>query len=190
MKHFLSLFSFVIVILFSSCEGDEYVTYRFTAFDLENANSSAGLPFVSNVDSTPKEVYALRLFLHPVQVSRKGRYFDQYESSVIPENPIMKIKITSSDSFDISHPAGTNLNNYFVYLPGNYMYVSDPIASDGTIHPTAKYNDDYADHNFPEYADLLLIHPPDNFVPRKMFVELIMGGGAVWIDSTALIKLY
>lgn len=190
MKTLLFIFSFVSVILFSSCEGDEYVVYRFTSLDLESTNSSQGLPFVSNVDSVKKEIYGLRLYLHPVQVSRKGRYFDTYESSVSAENQIMKIKISSSDSFDIAHPAYTNLNNYFVYLPGNYLYLSDPITTEGTIKPTAKYNDNYAEQNFPEYADLLLIHPPDNFVPRKFYVELTLLGGEFWVDSTAIIKLY
>lgn len=190
MKPFLFIFSFVAVIFFSSCEGDEYVTYRFTSLDLKNADSSPGMPMVINSDSIRNEVYVLRLNLHPVEVSRKGRYFDTYESSVRAINPIVKIKITSSDSFDIMHPAGSNMNNYFVYLAGNYMHVSEPIEYDGTIAPTAKYNEDYAENNFPEYADLLLIHPPDNLVYRKFYVELTIKDEGIWKDSTTLIKLY
>ncbi len=190
MKYFISFLSFLALLFFTSCEGDEVVRYRFTSLDLENADSSPGLPVVNNADSLAKEIYALRLYLHPVQTYRKGRYFDSYESSVNAENFIKKIKITSSDSFDILHPALSNLNNYFVYLPGNYMNVSKPIEYEGTIQPTAKYNADYEENNFPEYADLLLIHSPDNFVPRKFYVELFLEGGEVWLDSTALIKLY
>ncbi len=188
MKYFLILFSFVV--LFSSCEGDEYVTYRFMNLTLAHADSSPGLPVEATVDSMRKDIYVLRLYLYPVETSRKGRYFDSYESQVVPENPIEKIVITSSDSFDISHPAGANLNNYFVYFPGNYMFVGEPIAFEGKITPTAKHRDDYEGKNFPEYADLLLIHPPDNFVARKFYVNLTMKGEGVWTDSTSLIKLY
>jgi len=188
MKNFFILTTLFLLII--SCEGDQTVKYRFTSLDIENINYSGRLPQVSYSDSIPTNVYGIRLNLHSVETYRKGRYFDSYESSVSNENPITKIKITSTDSFNTNYPKGTILNKCFVYFPGNYNYVSVPIEENGTIYPNAEYNEDYPKNNFPLYVDLLLWKNVNNKIPRKFYVELVLKEGQVWTDSTELIKLY
>ena len=189
MKRFLFVFSFVTVILLSSCEGDEYVTYRFTSLDIDHVTSAPGIPIVTYADSMAKELYGMRLYLHPVELSRDGRYFDAYESSVVNEDPITKIKINCVESFDATHPAGTEITNYFVYVPGNYVY-AQPLKIGEGLSPTAKYNPDYESVNLPMYADILLSKQPDFISYRRFAVTLTCKSGTVYNDTCGLIKLY
>ncbi|MFL5765554.1 MAG: hypothetical protein ACJ77K_16535 [Bacteroidia bacterium] len=177
------------LLLLTSCENDQSVSYKFTGLKAANVNTSAGLPQVDNSDSIRKEIYGIRLYLYPVEVSRTGRSFDPSESGVMPVDPIADIDITSDVPLDSAYPAGSELTSCFYYLPGTYFHIV-PLSDGSAFEPTAKYNSDYAEHNFPEYADLLLARVPANFAFRKFYIKLKYRSGYYRTDSTNLVKLY
>jgi hypothetical protein len=189
MKRLVLPFALIILLSLTACENDQSVGYKFTGLKAVNLNSTPGKPVVDDADSIRKEIYGIRLYLYPVETYRKGRYFDESESGVSAEDPVADIDITSSAAFDAAHPPGTDLTNYFFYFPGNYFHCTD--LNDGSqFRPTAKYNDDYADHNFPDHADLLLKSMPDNSAYRKFYIKLKYKSGYYRTDSTKLVRLY
>jgi len=190
MKHFIRLLSLLCVTTLCSCEGDQTVRYKFTGLDLQHIHTSSGLTEVFSSDSIQKELYGLRLNLHPVETFRKGRYFDPYEAPAQNENPVHYIFITSDKAMDVDHTEGSLLNGNFIYFPGNYNYCR-PLPEDSTaFYITADYLPRYPDNNFPDYADLLLINYPDSLDERKFFVRIVLYDGTEFSDSTSTIKLY
>lgn len=185
IKHLLI---FLVVSLFLiSCEHDENVGYKFTGLDLNPVNTSSGMPEACN-DSVPAAVFGIRLYLFPQVVYDAGGNFDPYESSSSNVNPISKITITSDAPFN-SEPPGTPLNNYFVHFPGNYMH-TQPIEVGGTIDPTARYHEDYADLPYPEYTEILLRKTISIPSFNKFYIQLDFKFGGAFIDSTRTIYLY
>ena len=51
-------------------------------------------------------------------------------------------------------------------------------------------NDDYDTNNYPTYSDLLLIKPCTDHLLRKFYVKLVLDDGAIYQDSTQIIKLF
>lgn len=188
MKRHSFLFSVLSAFLLSlsSCEGDQTVHYAFTDLDLAHLNTSAGMPFLSS-DSVPKTLYGIRLSLHPQEISRKGRYFDPNESSVVNDNPITLFKVWSDSTF-MGQTPGTILNDHFMHFPGSYLH-AERIEIGGSIEPTARYSPDYENNNFPLYTDVLLISDP-NPGAYKFFIELTLENGSIFTDSTLMVKLY
>lgn len=189
MKQLFLFISAVVLLFISSCESDQNVTYKFTDIDIVNINSSPGIPVISNTDSIPKAVFGLRLDLYPVETSRSGRTFNESESSVVNENPIRRITITCTGSFDSAHPAGVNITDKFIYFPGNYLH-TQRLVDEYSFQPTAQYNDDYYKNHYPDHADLLLVKPPDSILSGKFYVTLLFQNGGAWTDSSSLVKLY
>ena len=185
MKNKLAYFLFAAFIFgLVSCEGDQTVRYRFTGLDVVPANSAGGF-ITPTFDPIPAQTAGIRLLLFPEETYRQGRYFDPQESSVNNENPITVIKIWCNRPFN-ADTAGTLLNNYFVYVPGNYLYAK-PL--DNGLHPTARYNDDYEYNNFPDHADLLMRVAPQPG-DYTFYVELQMDNGGIYTDSTSTMHLY
>ena len=75
-------------------------------------------------------------------------------------------------------------------LNGSFLHITPPIADSGLIKPTAEYNDDYDTNNYPTYSDLLLIKPCTDHLLRKFYVKLVLDDGAIYQDSTQIIKLF
>ena len=185
MKNKLTITTWAAFILsFVACEGDQSVRYRFTGLDVIPLSSAGGLPAITT-DSIPASTAGIRLLLFPEETYRKGRYFDASESGVLNENPIETVRIWCNRSFN-SDTAGTLLNSYFIYVPGNYLYAQQ---LDKGLNPTARYNDDYESINIPDHADLLLTTTPQPGI-YKFYVELQMNGGGIYKDSTSLMHLY
>lgn len=189
MKQLLVFISAVVILFFSSCESDQQVSYKFTDLDVANINSSPGIPVVSTTDSIPKAVFGLRLYLYPVETGKSGRSFNESESSVTNEDPIRRITITCTSSFDSTHPAGADITYRFIYFPGNYLH-TQRIVDDYSFQPTAEYNDDYYKNHYPNYADLLLVRPPDSILTGKFYITLLFKNGGAWTDSSSIVKLY
>jgi hypothetical protein len=178
--------SWITLVVLSSCENDQSVTFRFTNLDLDHVDSSPGLPVLAH-DSVKAAVYGVRLYLYPVEISRKGRHFDPYEAPPVNQDPITVFNVWSNAYFN-GTPPGTSLNNHFILFQGSYTHV-DTLHPNAPISPTARYHDDFEKNNFPDYVDILLLDRPatGNY---KFYVEMHMQNGGVFKDSTTSIKLY
>ena len=179
----------LLTILLISCEGDQFVRYRINGLDLLPIQSATAEPQVLIGESCDIDVFGLRFYLMSEETKRKGRYFDYYESGVTCDNPIKKLKIYSNVEFDSSHPAGSSLNEYFYYFPGDYTQVKGVLNDTLPPYITAKHMPDYEKQNFPKHADFLLIKRPANNSSRKFFARIELSDGIVHIDSTITLNL-
>lgn len=168
-----------------SCEGDISLDYEFTDLSVENAENTGGAPVVSPLDSISAASYVLRLNLFPVEVSRsRGRYLDA-ETPPRNINRPDSINITANLDFDMEHPAGTSLNDYFLILNHNYLHTSTL----DDLYITNQYTYLFYDEPLPKYADLLLMEMPEiegDFI-FTVYLELL--DGTSFAQSTTLIRL-
>jgi hypothetical protein len=179
----------LFTVLLISCEGDQFVRYRINGLDLLPIQAATTEPQVLTNEYCDVDVFGLRFDLMSEETHRKGRYFDYYESSVTCDNSIKQLKIYSNVDFDSSHPAGSSLNEYFYYFPGDYTHVEGLLNDTIAPYITAKYMPNYIDQNFPKYADFLLTKRPDNNTTRKFFARIELRDGTVHIDSTITLNL-
>jgi len=179
------LLFFSSLILFSGCEGDYDITYKFTGLKLEHAENSSHLPLPSSADSIPASTYVLRMNLFPLELSREGRYLDR-ETPPENSNRPDSILVTSTNNFNSTHPAGQSLNDMFLIFNQNYFVTS----SLDEIYITNQYAENYFDHPVPEYADLLLTGIADLPRNHSFNVKLFLHDGTVFEDSTTVIRLY
>ncbi len=189
-KNHLIFINLFIGILFFGCTKYKQVNYHFSALSLNLLNNSAAEPDISTADSLPAKAFGIRLNLHPMTDSEtSGSFSAEHYYNIINTNTISAIYISSSDSFDVSLPPGSCLNNKFIYYKGAYDSF-DTIGSQSSIKPTNYYKKDYEQNYLPEYADILLIHSSSKYKAQRFKIKLTFQDNSQFIDSTSLIKLY
>ncbi len=183
-------FLFCVSLMFVSCEGDIYIDYKFGGLDVYHLDNTGNVPQKSTADSLPGMSYGLRLDLHSVETSRgRGRYVDYNDAPPRNENSMRAIYITSDQPFDASHPAGSLLNDKFYYFPGNYSNSVALLDSTPFVLNVQSMRE-FPEMEFAEYADLLLINPPNNLGERRFTVRIVLQDSTEMIANTSLIHLY
>ncbi|NOQ72769.1 MAG: DUF5034 domain-containing protein [Crocinitomix sp.] len=176
----------LLITLIFSCEGDISLDYEFSDLTLENAENMGEQPVVNSLDSIPAAAYVIRMNLFPVEVSRsRGRYFDT-ETPPNNVNRPTSIKVSANIDFDLAHPAGSSLNNYFVIFNHSYMHTSpldDPYI-------TNRYAHLFYEEPMPKYADLLLMQLPEHSDDFIFTVEMELMDGASYSKTTEIIRIY
>lgn len=185
---FTSLIIPLITFLLFGCHGsknDFSVIYKFTGMSVENAENFGDLPNPTSLDSVPAVSYAIRVNLFS-EIIAEGSAHADYDHPPENHNWIKSINITSNSDFGIDFPAGTSLNEKFIYFNGSYFhtYTLDQ------LYVTNSFNDDYSENPVPDKMDLLLISPPPLSSTHIFIVEMFLFDGTVIIDSTSQIKLY
>jgi hypothetical protein len=184
------LFLFFISLMFVSCEGDISVGYKFGGLDVYHLDNTGSIPQKSTADSLPGIAYGLRLDFHSVETYRgRGRYVDYNDDPPSNENSMRAIYITSNEPFDASHPAGSLLNDKFYYFPGNYAN-SEALLDSTPFVLNVQSMREFPEMEFVEYADLLLINPPNYLGQRSFTVRIVLQDSTEMIANTSLIKLY
>jgi len=176
---------FLVVILFSGCEGDYSITYKITGLEVGHAENTGEVPVENTLDSIPGIAYAIRLNLFPIETSRTGRYLDR-ETPPSNTNPPDSIHVTCDKEFSSSYPVGSFLNS--ILLVYNHSYFN--VRTLDNVYFTNQYYEGYYDQPLPEFADLLLIESPELSQDYKFYVTLYLSDGTVFIDSTTNIHLY
>lgn len=183
--------SALFLVLLVACEGDQTVKYKWTRLDVTNLDNTSRYPAPTGLDSISKSVYGIRLYLFPVETYRKGRYFDEYESIVINENPVDTISISSTQDLYLANDtfiAGEPINSLFYHF--NNTYSTSAQMSFYGLPANAYYYDNYKDVPYPEYVDLLLMFPPINSIEQRFRIYMRMDDGQVYVDTTESIKLF
>jgi hypothetical protein len=190
MKLRQNLFFFCVSLMFVSCEGDIGISYKFGGLDVYHLDNTGSIPQKSSDDSLPGIAYGIRLDLHSVETGRgNGRYIDYDETPPRNENPMRAIYITSDQPFDASHPAGSLVNDKFYYFPGNYAN-SEALLDSTPFVLNVQSMREFPEMEFAEYADLLLINPPENLSKRSFTVRVVLRDSTEMTSNTTLIKLY
>lgn len=160
--------------LWSGCEGDYLITYRFTGLDAIHAENTGRLPAPTTLDTIPANAYVLRLLLFPEELSRKGRYLDR-ETPPDNVNPIRQYNLTSNADFDAAHPKGTSLLDLFQGFDGSFF-------ADGN----SPY---FYDSPEPAFWDFLLLTPPTLSRSHVFTASITLADGTQFIDSTTTVYL-
>ena len=187
MKNYFYLF---LLLVFTSCEGDQTVKYVFTDLQADHLTSENGANDINTNSQQASATYGIRCNLSPVETYRKGRYFDPYESSVNCEDPVEFVLITATADFDSEHPQGSLLNDLFYYNPGNLRDVT--FLENDSLAPyiDMRHLPTYPTSNFPEYADFMLENSIGQATDISFIVHLITQNGDEFIDTTSTIQLH
>jgi len=175
----LFLFSFVLFV--AGCSKHTPYYYFITGLQLYNANNAGEVPVDASSD-VPAKSYAIRLeFNHQLADSLKGQD-DESGFSVL--YPVRLFTVTSLTDFDPSHPAGSPLNNYFLYKVYPTMISnSDSIAmhvKNGSIGVGGAFGVSKIPETWKTSQYLVLMHPPASFGSRSFVIYAEMS------DNTSL----
>lgn len=186
----LHVFIIAIFLLATfSCSKYKNIEYHFSNLKVNNLDNSGAETTVSAADSLNSKAYGIRLNLYPIIDKETSESFSAEKSQVINTNTITSIYITSSDSFDVNLPPGACLNKRFIYYKNVYN-TFDTIGCQTGIMPSLYYSPNYKEKRVPDYADILLIHPPKNIKTHRFKIRLTLTDGTQFTDSTSAIKLY
>lgn len=193
MKHpkfrfeFSLVFPALLALLFA-CHGsknDFSYIFKFTGITIEHGENLGALPQTTSMDSIPASAYVIRVNLFS-EILAEGKAGPDQDHPVECENSIASLSITSNVDFGTNYPAGTSLNDLFIYF--NSSYFNTWTLNDFTV--TNAQNSDYAKNPIPQKMDLLLMNPPPLPVNCKFTVAISTYDGTIYTDSTTMIKLY
>lgn len=180
------IFLGILITVMLSCEGDISLDYKFTDLTVENAENTGEMPVVNTLDSIPAAAYVIRMNLFPEEVSRsRGRYFDT-ETPPRNTNRPDSINVFANIDFNLEHPAGASLNEYFVIF--NHSYLNTSTLDDPYI--TNQYSHLFYEEPMPNYADLLLMELPDESGDFEFTVYMKLADGTAFSKTTNLIRIY
>lgn len=171
-----------------ACEGDYDISYEWRDMAAYNADNSTKQPSLYSGDSLPAAIYCIKLDMHTVELSRKGRYLDT-ETPPSNSNRLDSLIIESTADFDIDHPAGTNLTRFFRILNGSYFKT---LAADGSegYDITNIYSDKFYDEPNVKEINLLLLGSIALGNTHSFTITTILRDGTTYISTTTPIKLY
>ncbi|GGH73305.1 DUF5034 domain-containing protein [Phaeocystidibacter marisrubri] len=129
----LALISFADVILVACCDCDSEPAGLYKICDINIANlDNSDLQITVASDTVPKEAYALELNLNITTNEQcaksmtlfSGAYATSCECAIdyYTDNPIVDLRVVSTNDINPNLPAGTDLSNYF-YLFDGFEYI-------------------------------------------------------------------
>lgn len=178
-----------------SCSKYDNYLYEVIDVKLGNADNSGEEAVLSTLDSLQKKSYSIQLEYTMKLTGEDGDHIVEGESGYANEYKVSTFNIYSLDSFDINHPAGTSLNDYFLFSRGG---VNDEYKSSNTISSIVgtgnigggNYNGggpNVDSWNSEQY--LILMQPPINNGNYTFIVEITQSNNTILSDTTT-IKLY
>ena len=173
MNRILVFFS--LWLLITGCRPHKPYKYVIVGVELFNEDNSGTAPVDVTSNGIPAKAYAMRLEFTS-ELLNTGDYHND-ESYYSLQNPVKSFNVTSLSDFDNSHPAGTSLNNYFLYGQNTYKIsvqdsipyhvVRQSIGSGGSQWAQRSNTWKTSDH-------LLLMQPPVYYGNRSFVIDMIM----------------
>jgi len=160
-------------LLVAGCRKHYPFNYIITGLKLYNANNSGRAPVDASTNDISAKVYGIRLEFTK-ELTNPEQYHND-ESYYYPMNPVTSFTVTSLSDFDNAHPAGSALNNYFLY--GNNTYIvseKDSISyhiNDKSIGSTYQWSYGLPD-TWQSNDYLFLKQPPAYFGNRSFVIHL------------------
>ena len=148
-------------------------------FQLENADNSGATPITSISDSVPMLAYAIEMTLfHELRHKPAG---DPYDNSFENEDRLISLNIRSLQDFDITHPANTSLNEYFLTQLSS-MSTIDRFVTIGEIGRGDLSGYNYID-SWTSLQYFFLMKPPSVPGTKSFVVEIGLSDGRNLSDT-------
>jgi hypothetical protein len=182
MKRILLLFSFALFV--AGCSKHTPYYYTITDLQLYNSDNAGEAPADAATNDIRAKSYAIRLeFTHQLADSLKGQ---DDESGFQVLYPVRLFTVTSLTDFDPSHPAGSVLNNYFLYRYYPVISARDSIAAhiaNGTIGAGGVFGISKVPETWTNNHYLLLMQPPAYFGNRSFVIYTETNNNTILRDT-------
>ena len=180
-----------LILFYSGCIKVVYFKYDITDIKLYNVDNSDSLPVNATTGIVDAKAYAIGLqYTSKIPGSPSSDADDNYFS---PRNKVELVNIYSLSDFDSRHPAGTSLNDYFVYGKSDYegtilAGISDSVAAvvkNGGFFSTAASSQSVR-ASWTSEAYLLLMQPPAIPGARTFVVDIVFADNTQFNDSISV----
>ena len=168
---------FVVVGFLASCKRDT-TTYFTTGISVSNYDNCHAFIIEDANDTIGDTCYVIRINY----ASDLTAFYsvDDNNTYVIANRPV-SIEVTALQNFDVTHPAGSLLNDYFIAGPGINSTIDDVVTG------FAQTQDYYPTHD-PD--DLWLMQRPQTPGIYRFIVRMDFDNGVILRDTTEVIRLH
>lgn len=167
MKRILVILS--LWVFAAGCRTAYNYIYIIAGVTLHNEDNSGIVPVDASTNDIPAKAYAIRLeFANELTNPDKYHNDESYHNLL---NPVTTFSITSLSDFDNTHPAGSVLNDYFLYGAATYeVNNTDSIQNKLGDIGGGKFN--FAENKGKTWTtnDYLLLMQPPAFLGNRSFV--------------------
>lgn len=194
---FLLLLPLIAEVVISCCNCVAPLTFRYSnkAITAINLDNSGARPEESKADTIRKTAFGIRVYLEREQLAclqKKPSLFItsayayscrcEPATSYIAKDTIKEVRIITTNAFDNTHPAGSEIGAYF------------QVFDHFTLSPLAAYVKNWSPTIFNEtdlapLKDLLLMTPPTLGPEHSFRIEFHLSDGRVLQNTTSTVKL-
>jgi hypothetical protein len=190
------LIAFTIRLSLSCCDCPATNTYQYTfdSIKIFHIDNSGQTPAIVDSGIIPKEAYGLQIECSLGQLAfYKCADFASFntiyaydcfcppEIQYVAQDTISEIKIISLNDFDTTHPADSEISEYFKVLTSNtYITIQQYLDYPETI---------YYEKPDQEVIAIYLMQPPIITGEHQFLVEIDLAGGTMLTSTSTLISL-
>ena len=178
-----------------SCCKDGY-DYRWSSFKIANINAGMDRPDKTTLDSIPVDSFGFRLRFEHERVasllrdlSINNTYATRCRAMYTNVDSIKSITIYTKNQFDITHPAGSSINDYFLVRPTDFFYYSPEYQYTDISNILSYVNDNEGGGLGKNQLDFKLKPISPQLGHHVFKVTVLFQSGRTLSDSTS-IKLY
>jgi len=189
-KPLLQVLLFTAPLLFSSCL--KYDPYLYTVSDIKlfNADNSGNSgPITDSSGTVNARAYAMQIQFTTYISGREGHIVPE-ESGFALQNKTTDFNIYSSTDFDGSHPAGTSLNDLFLYAGHDGTASAQTTVANGLANQYLFYayapNGNDTDKPWTTDLYILLMKPPASMGYRTFILHVAFANNTQFTDSIAV----
>lgn len=190
------LIAFTVRLSLSCCDCPETNTFKYTfdSIQLFHLDNSGKKPVIVNSGTIPKEAYGMQIefslgpmasgSIPDLTLFNSACAYDCFcppEFEYVAEDTISGMKIISLNDFDDTHPADSDISEYFKVHTG-MVYRT---FQEYTDHP----ENIYFDKPSREDIEILLMQPPTFTGQHQFRAEIELSDGTTLVATSTLISL-
>lgn len=176
------LYSLLVLFCLASCAKHGSYLYETTRIALSNADNG-GTKAIDSLSSVHSKAYAAKLKIHNVITGHTGPAENKSEDSYSRRYSLSYLKLTTLQPFDIAHPAGADISDYFLYYYSS-KYTLDYLVEAHVMNSPRISGMGQPDTEFDESYYFMLMHQPDSSGAYTFRIELKFSDGSSFTDTT------
>ena len=184
--YFLFILLYLLINLFINtgcgCK-DSYVIMDRDLLIVKNLNNSGAVPnewpLYYNTDTIPARAYGIRIKFKDRTVEDHISNVERYK--IVYQRQITGLNIYCLNNFDLNHPAGANLNDYFKIRKAFYSRPKNAVPINSMI--------DEINNSHNGEFDLLLYQEPELDTLYQFVITVNLSDGNQLSDITQIVKL-